>query len=688
MTRYISFLAALCLIVAFWVTLGVSTSARAQDQNIINALKLAKKDQWAAAQNAMSANANPLGQKALSWLAFTDGAPNINFNQMTAFLRQNPDWPYQITMRGRAEDLMPDSYRAAQVIGWFNAFEPVTAGGMARYMEALTQSGQSAKARKLFNEWWAEARLSREEQQDFYAQYGHFVSRETHIKRLNDLLHRSQYSNAQGIGNVLGGDYKKLTAARIALGRQSNNASALVAAVPAHLQNDEGLLFDRLQWRRKNKQNAGAIEILNKSPSAANMHAPKDWWRERHIIARRYMEAGDYETAYRIASSHKQVEGFPHSQAQWLSGFLSVEFLNDPYRSVKHFHALYKKVDSPISLARGAYWMGVASEKLGQPAVAQKWYQDASRYNARFYGQMAQAKLYGSDAQRQFNKGRIGDGLSGAIANQDFARVAQWLTVSGYRKDGAAFLSKLHEVNGGKNASAAQLEQLAAFSARLGQDQFSIKMADLAMRRHGVFLSRYAFPQKLQDMAQVNDIEWALAHSIMRQESRFDQYAISHAGARGLMQLMPATAKQTARKMGLSHQRAWLTSRPDHNIQLGSRYLRQMLDRYDGYYPMAIAAYNAGPGRVDRWIREIGDPRNGSIDFVLWAELIPIYETRNYVQRVMEGVYTYRALMGAQNQGGAQGMLHTAYVQPMRAGAANSVNQVSKSNVTSTNFNN
>ena len=182
----------------------------------------------------------------------------------------------------------------------------------------------------------------------------------------------------------------------------------------------------------------------------------------------------------------------------------------------------------------------------------------------------------------------------------------------------------------------------AELAENLGQRHIAIKVAQALQKEKNVNYSRYLYPKMVRELSNIRDTEWAFINAIIRQESRFDQSAVSHAGARGLMQLMPATAKDVARRAGRQHQTGWLTSRPSHNIYLGSRYLTQMVDRFGGNYAMAAAAYNAGPNRVDRWVKEFDDPRKGKIDLIDWIELIPIYETRNYVQRVLEGVYVYR----------------------------------------------
>ena len=635
-------------------SVSLNGNARAQDSQILNALKQASKGQWSAAHQAMSKISDPVAHKAFTWLAYTDDAPNISFQSISSFIRQNPDFPYQITMRGAAEERMPASYSKAQVIGWFSSQKPVTAKGMNRYLSALVATGRRSEARKVMNDWWPNALLERDGQRKIFSTYQSLISSSAHKKRLNVLLYRGEYSNARAIAGVLGNSYKALTEARIGLVKQSNNVGALIRAVPASLQSDEGLLYERLRWRRRNDQNQGALALLKSSPSGSKMYDPSKWWLERHIMTRRYLENKNYRTAYQVAATHKQVKGFSFAQAEWISGFIALEFLNKPYEAAKHFNKLYKNVKSPVSKARAAYWVGRASDELKQPEVAQKWYAAAGQFSTRFYGQIALSSLK-LPYQPSFGQGaKLPKLQKTQFARQDFARIAKWMDLAGLHKDAAAFLNKMAD----KASTPMQYALIADYAMQLGHNHVAISVSAKAEKETGVVLGDYYFPKKIQSVSRVKDVEWALIHALMRQESRFDHKAQSHAGARGLMQLMPATAKQTARKLGVSHQTSWLTSKPDHNILLGSRYLRQMLDRYDGSYPMAIAAYNAGPGRVDRWITEIGDPRTEQMDLINWIELIPIYETRNYVQRVMEGVYVYRHILGAQNKPASE--LHIA----------------------------
>jgi soluble lytic murein transglycosylase len=225
---------------------------------------------------------------------------------------------------------------------------------------------------------------------------------------------------------------------------------------------------------------------------------------------------------------------------------------------------------------------------------------------------------------------------SAAFHNRNMIKEALLLNRIGQHRDAKAFFLAYVE----RHKTGLDYSLTAELAKQKGYEDTAIKIAKNA-ERDGYIMPSYLFPVVDKALSTTFAVHPALNHGIMRQESAFDQQAQSHAGALGLMQLMPATAKETAQKAGFSYSKSRLTTDPVYNITLGSLYIKQMLDRFDGNRTLAIAAYNAGPGRVNRWLEEIGDPRDPNVDEVDWIESIPIYETRNYVQRVTEAINVY-----------------------------------------------
>lgn len=597
---------------------------------------------------------DPLAAKIYHWLILSDQShKDLNkqlFIRLSHFIRQNPEWPDIRKMRTRAEESMPEDLPNAEVLAWYEDFPPETAYGMGRYMDSLVIEGQHEKARALMVEWWSQTLTSREQQVEIFKKYGSFLTLEAHKRRFDNLLFNKQYDNARAIADLLGQGYPALAEARIALSQQKTSGLAKrIDAVPVYLKDDPGLLYERLQWRRKRDLDKGALEILRKTPDASKISNPKDWWAERHIMIRRLLDEADYDGAYELASQHVQTDGFAFAQAQWLAGWLALRFVNKPTEAYERFSALYPKVSTPVSRARAAYWSGRAADALGQDKLAQDWYQKAADFQTVFYGQLASVHL-----SRQASKDILDDRKVPKISTSE---------KKSFEKNELVQASELFRKVGMKDraedflfAFLRQQETPRAyrFAAELAgkHKDFSttIKIAKKATR-DGLFLTKQSYPTITKHLHGVDSPEWALIHAVIRQESVFDPKAKSHAGALGLMQLLPSTAKEVARKSNLKYRKSWLTSKPKYNIQLGSAYLTRLLEAYDGDYAMSVAAYNAGPGRVRNWISTFGDPRLGEVDLIDWIELIPIYETRNYVQRVLEGTYVYRyRLEGVQNE--------------------------------------
>lgn len=615
------------------------------DNNVSYALKQASKGSWSHAEQIVGSTSDKTVTDVLKWYGYTQGVSGGAFQEITSFINSHPDWPYSDKIKLEAERHLNENVPDVVAIKWFDDNEPLTAYGVDRYLNALKARGQHKKVTELLGKWWPEVKLTRDQQRGFFQRYGRYLSKKMHQKRFNALLHRKDYPNAQGIANVLGNGYSELLEARKGLSKNSGNVNALIARVPASLQNNEGLLYERLKWRRQNDLNEGAIEILNKAPRSEDMDNPASWWRERHIIVRRLIEEKKYKQAYRVASSHKQKEGFPLAQAEWVSGWLALRFANQPWKAFEHFEKLYKNVSTPISKARGAYWAGRASDQLRHGQIASQWYQAASRFPETFYGQIASEQISMAEQISDNPVPYIAPGTRSKFLSEELVRAAKWFDNAGMDREASAFLLRMAK----KDNKAENYVMSAELSERMGLRHTSIKIAQTLQKEKNITLDRSLYPVIVKELRNVRNVEWAFANAIIRQESRFDEQAVSSAGARGLMQLMPATAKEVASRSNIRHQTSWLTSKPSHNIALGTRYLGQMLQRFDGNYAMAAAAYNAGPRRVDRWLIEFGDPRTNEINLIDWVELIPIYETRNYVQRVLEGVHAYRkALRGKQ----------------------------------------
>ena len=440
----------------------------------------------------------------------------------------------------------------------------------------------------------------------------------------------------------VGKDWRALAEARLALRAMAGNASTLVDAVPKSLAGDAGLAFERFLWRMKKDRTADATAlILERSKSAASLGDPAAWADRRATLARALMRAGQPRDAYKVAARNQMTEGQDYADLEFLAGFIALRKLGDPDTALKHFANLKAAVTTPISLSRAIYWQGRAYEAKGEKTSAKTAYAQAAQNQTAYYGLLAAERLgLTLDAGLLVDK-RPPDWRNASFAGSSVFQAARLLVRAGDRSLGKRFLLHLAE-----GLSAGDLDQLADYALEADEPHIAVLIAKQAAER-GIILPRAYFP--LTDMVpDTLPISRALALSISRRESEFDAAVISPAGARGLMQVMPGTAKQIAPSAGLPYEPGRLTSDPAYNVTLGSTYLRKLVDDFGPAVALVASGYNAGPGRPSRWITEFGDPRRGDVDVVDWVETIPFTETRTYVMRVAESLVIYRAkLKGA-----------------------------------------
>lgn len=642
------------LTLLFFTSLAAASSAGAYESPVnrkqserarnmtVEAVKLIEKGKWEEARQKIAQSKDPLATKIFYWMrlmrADRKDWSNDDFIRLSSFISKNPEWPDILKMTLRAEGIMPEELSNEEVIAWYQKFEPQTPYGMGRYMDALIINGEYDKARTVLAQWWEETLTSGNSQQKIFQKYGGYLTLDAHKRRFNALLHEKHYESAMDIAHVLGQGYPQLAKARIALSKnKGSGVGELIDAVPSYLSEDPGLLYERLKWRRKRGLDSGASDILLMDINAENVRNRKDWWKERHIIIRRLLESGQHEKAYKISAKHMQKEGFSYAQAQWLTGWLALRFMNRPTDAYERFSALAGKVSTPVSKSRAGYWAGRAAYAMGQRDLSRKWYKDASQYKTVFYGQMAGAAL---SRGGELPKSKLPHITASDYKNFEKKELFQAFEVfkqANKTRHAEKFMSAFLKANETPKSYRFAAEKLAQ-----NNDFYNaVKVAKKASRK-GLFLTKQSYPTITKHLQDIHSAEWALIHALIRQESMFDYNAKSSAGARGLMQIMPSTAKYLSKKMNVSYNKAWLTDNPKYNLHLGAYYIGELIERYDGHYPLAIAAYNAGPGRVDKWLKLFGDPRKNEIGILDWLELIPIYETRNYVQRVLENTYVYR----------------------------------------------
>ncbi len=583
---------------------------------------------------------DPLARKILSWYVLFQGGFGTDFDAIDQFTKQNPDWPRQTRLLARAEEALPIDEPHGRIIAWFNGREPVTNLGREKLGDALVRAGERDAGLALIRYAWIEGNFSKAHEKSFYRRHKKRLRSEDHYARAERLMWEGRYWPARRMMYRVNASYRKLIEARVSLRKSRGNVDRLIANVTARYKNDPGLIFERLRWRRK-KDRDNTIDLLANLPDT--VPHPEIWWRERAILVRRELQKGHISSAYRIASENGLTadHAAEHAEAEWLSGWIALRFLNDAEIAKTHFKRMYDGVSFPVSRARGAYWTARAAHALGDTETAETWFATAARHPTTYYGQLATAQLDPGSGLSLPPESAIPAELRARFDQHELVRAVRMLAAAGEEERLFSFITHIATLEDDPHWHSLTA-RLARFS---GRPDLAIRVAKNTLRSHGHFVgSGYPtlVPPGLPRRVDARKPETPLVLAIVRQESAYDPLAVSHAGARGLMQLMPATARGVARKAGVRYSKYKLTADPDYNLVLGQSYLAELIDDYDGYLPMAVAAYNAGPHRVKQWVKRFGDPRDSDVDAIDWIEMIPFSETRNYVQRVLENVQVYR----------------------------------------------
>lgn len=599
------------------------------------AVKSAEGRRFDEVERAANQMRDPVGAKLLRWMAL-GSTPTPDFERTTAFLRQNPGWPNQIALRRQAERALPDYMPTDRLLAWFAEFPPLTTDGFIRQTDAMLGGANRERAITMIRARWVDSITDINEEQSFLARFRQLLTQADHRARADQLLWARNDAAARRLIPLLGQDYANWIAARAALQRDDPNAIAVYNGVPRGLREDPGLLHDLARYHRRRDNNPAAEAILVRAIDPAGNQ--QSWWAERNLMTRRALERGDHSQAYRLASTHAMKGGSQYAEAEFLSGFIALRFLNRPSDAFTHFQRLYGEVSSPISKARGAYWSGRASAALGRSAEARRWFTTAAGYGTTFYGQLA---AHDAQAERIVvpKEPAVGNAERSRFESSELVRAAR--AIAAIRGSGSDQLVPFLRRLSMDAQTPVEFAMAARLARELGRRDMAVAASKDAAQRE-IYLTDVGYP-RIDTAAKAPEL--ALIHAIIRQESTFNSQVVSSAGARGLMQLMPGTAQQVADRLKVKHTQAKLTADPAYNVRLGSAYLQEMVERFNGSYILAIASYNAGPNRVRQWLDSFGDPRSGTIDPVDWLELIPFTETRNYVQRVMEGMIVYRSTL-------------------------------------------
>jgi soluble lytic murein transglycosylase len=622
-----------------WLALApAGAAAQALDAACRAAVTAAAAGRWAEATRCTQ----PVPSKVILWLRLVSGPASAG--ELAAFVAENPDWPLAATLARRAEATHAQLLDDAAVRRFFARRPPQTDAGMLRLAEAV-ETTNAAEATRLRRAAWIEMRPDAAAERAFLDRYGGAIRPEDHWARFDRLTWSRETAAAQRILASLPAG--RQVAARARLEALSGNEGDLVQMQEA--RRDPLVFLERARSLRRQDRDDEALRHWMADAAAAQSAAGVDrlpqFWAERQILIRRLLRRAEDARARELAAAHGLPPGPTEAylEAEFMAGWISLRRRGEPARALAHFTALERAAVSPISVARGGYWRGRALAALQRPEDARAAWRAAAEHPFTFYGQLAALAAGESEAELALRIAATAPPAAepahvAAFANRELAEAARIFVAIGDERRARQVLLRMAEIA----PDPVDRGLVGSLAVALGQAETGVWIARRVAASSGTVLPDAGWPTPVEPPP---GIERALAFALMRQESNFEAGAVSPAGARGLMQLMPATARAMARELN-DPSLANRLNDPQANMRLGTAYLAKRLDEFEGAVPLALAAYNAGAHRVRQWLDQNGDPRTSNVDPIDWIELIPFSETRNYVMRVVESVLVYRARVG------------------------------------------
>lgn len=617
---------------SLWLLIGLApTGAQAQLEEALGQIEARD---WQAATNAARRDGK-IAEMIVEWHRLRAGEGS--FPDYLAFLQAHPDWPGLPLLRRKGEDTIPADAAPTQVLAFFGTSTPQTGYGVQRLAAALEAQGRAKEARAVVLKAWASLPMTADDESTLLAIYGKTLAGH-HVGRMDTLLWDHQLTAAARMRELVPADYRRLLDARLALAGDKPGVDSFIAAVPPALAEDPGLARERADWRRrKGRTDEEAALMLERSASAKTLGRPEKWAGRRRSLVRQLMRDGQSRDAYALAAQHRLTAGDDYADLEWLAGYIALTQLNDPTTALTHFKQFRAAVGSPISLGRAGYWEGRAYEAQGNPVAASAAYNFGAEFQTSFYGQLAAKRAGIAMDPALTGTETFPDAGRATFTTSTVYRAGLALQKAGDLTQSARFLSHLAQ-----GLDRTQIGQLATATEGLHAPYIQLQLAKQAASR-GVILPRAYFPLMPVSTRDRPGVSPELALAIARRESEFNPGVISPVGARGLMQVMPGTASDTAKALGIDYSLPRLTEDPTYNALLGTAYLQKLTAEFGGSVALVAAGYNAGPGRPRRWLSDYGDPREAEVDVVDWIEHLPLEETRNYIMRVSESLDPYRA---------------------------------------------
>ncbi|WP_338468015.1 lytic transglycosylase domain-containing protein [Novosphingobium sp. ZN18A2] len=609
--------------------------------------------EWDKARAQLVATqAGPMAQAVQRWKLLTSSS-RFSFSDYAGFVLAYPGFPEETKLRRYAEATLADTYVApGQLVAFFDKLPPLTNAARAQYALALQAMGRPDAA-KVAREAWRGGSMSAQAEAALVTSWGSTFTQADQDARMEALLWQGDQAGAERQLALVSPARRGIDAASLAALAGSDPYATGVPATPQALNSDPGFLYLRARQLRKTGQGQAARGLLANRPLLASK--PQDdaeWVEELLVNARGAADDGSPSLAVRISEGiddafdagediSKRSYGLrdDYTSLMWLGGTQALWDLGAPREAAPLFYRYGAAARTPGTRSKGFYWAGRAAAKAGDRTGAQKYFEMAAQYADQYYGQLSLERLgkpmpkFAEDSQIQPTAQQRAAFMAEPItrAVREVARESDWRTA-------VRFFRKISD----DQQTEAQHVLVADLARDLGRRDLGVILGRSAAEKGYLDFQHISFPRI--PVPYGYDQSWTMIHAITRQESQFAQNAVSHAGARGLMQLMPGTAREQAGKMGLSYDRTALMDDASYNLQLGATYFGRMMDYFGGSYPLAVAAYNAGPGNVNKWLRRNGDPRTGAVDWVKWIEEIPLTETRGYVQHVLENAVVYDSM--------------------------------------------
>jgi soluble lytic murein transglycosylase len=602
--------------------------------------------EWDAARaRLMATQRGTMGQAIERWrvLSQTDSA---SFSEYAGFLLTYPGFPDEAKMRVSAERaLSRETVDYPRLIAFFDRVKPVTNPAKALYALALTSAGRpEAKAAAIAA--WRGGSMSDTSAAALFSRYSRDFSSADHDARMDALLWAGDVTPAQAQMAYVSAAGRNTFAARLAL-IQGTKPESIGIVLSPDLLRDPGYIYNRVRQLKSKGDYPGAQQLLLTRPAAATPPLDPGKWIAELLSA---AKGAGSESAVRIASSvddsfapgtDVSKQGFKlrddYTSLMWLGGTRALNALGDGPKAASLFYRYGAAAKTPQTRSKGFYWAGRALAQRGDTMGANRYFEQAAVYADQYYGMLALERL--GRPLPNFNIAPTGAPTAQQRAAFDVKPLTAAVREVSRDFDWSTSVRFFREIS---DAAVSESDHLlvADLARNIGRRDLAVILGQTAGGDGLGNFQAIAFPV----LPNPPGTDWTMVHAISRQESQFAQNAISHAGARGLMQLMPGTAREQSNLLGLSYAISALTADPSYNMRLGDAYFGRLMTIYNGSYPLSVAAYNAGPGNVNRWLRDNGDPRNGSVDWIDWIERIPLSETRGYVQHVLENAVVYEAM--------------------------------------------